>query len=469
MFRYRLINGLAVIAAIVAGVPLWAQRNHGTVSNIVLILADDLGYGDLGCYGQTKIKTPHIDRLAAEGMRFTQFYAGSTVCAPSRCVLMTGIHNGRGRVRDNIPHGVHLLPEDVTVAESLQQAGLRTGGFGKWSLGDVWEAGSPLRKGFDRFYGYPNQDHAHFYYPHFLWDDDRVILLPGNRPNADYRPRDPQYGPDLCADQAVRFVEESARAKKRFFLYFPTILPHFSEFPLKSTLSHAVPSAEPYSSEDWPTVEKNYAAMVTRMDSHVGRILDKLKELGIEQDTLVVFTSDNGPFDGSIHDTNFFRSAGPFRGVKRDLYEGGIRVPLIARWPGVIHGGSVNESVASGIDLFPTCAELAGAKMPSNIDGISLAPILRGEKTAKVHEFLYWDYGHGREEFLQAVRMGDWKAVRNTTKGAVELYNLAQDIGEQHDVAGQNPKIVKKLVGYMDHAYEPSSAYPVKSVAKYAH
>jgi arylsulfatase A-like enzyme len=426
--------------------------------NIVLFMADDLGYGDLGSYGQKEIQTPNLDRLAAQGMRFTQFYAGSSVCAPSRSALMTGLHNGRGRVRDNIPHGIHLLAEDFTVAELLQRAGYRTGAVGKWSLGDHGEPGAPWLKGFEDFFGYPNQDHAHFYYPHFLWDNNRVVLLHGNRPG-----RTPQYTPDLMIERAMQFIEKRRDDSRPFFLYFPTILPHWSEYSQRTAESHVVPSDAPYSDRTWPQVEKNYAAMVTRLDRDVGQIVATLEEMGLARDTLFLFTSDNGPSAETIHQTEFFRSAGPLRGHKRTLYEGGVRVPLIAHWPGVIAAGGVNDTVAAFWDIMPTLGELAGVAAPPRIDGISFAPVLRGGRREREHEFLYWDYGHARPAFMQAVRAGSWKAVRNSLASPIELYDLATDSGESRNLAAQNPAVVERMAALMRRAFVPTPDFPIKS------
>jgi len=423
--------------------------------NIVWIMADDLGYGDLGCYGQERILTPNIDRLAAEGMRFTQAYAGSTVCAPSRCALMTGLHNGHGRVRDNIPHGVFLRPDDFTVAELLQQAGYATGGFGKWSLGNPGSWGVPRYQGFDRYFGHLNQDQAHQYYPDYLWDDDRVRLLMENRQD-----RHAQYTADLFADEAERFIDDNR--ERPFFLYFATTLPHFSDFR-EGPDQLIVPSDEPYSDEPWPQLEKNYAAMITRLDGHVGRLMDKLREHGLEENTLVVFTSDNGPWGG--HDVDFFQSGGPLRGKKRDMYEGGIRVPLIARWKGRVEPGSVSDHVCAFWDFLPTAAELTGLPVPDGLDGISFAPTLLGGEQAE-HEYLYWDYGHVREAFLQGARRGKWKAVRNGLDQATELYDLEADVSEATDVAGAHPDVVARMERIFEEAYAASPEYPVRAAGE---
>jgi arylsulfatase A-like enzyme len=421
--------------------------------NIVFILADDLGYGDLGCYGQKQIKTPNLDRLASEGMRFTQAYSGATVCAPSRSCLMTGLHGGHTRVRDNIPHFIFLQPDDLTVAEVLKQAGYRTGAIGKWSLGNPGSWGLPTMQGFDEWFGFLNQDHAHNYYPEFLWENDHEVLLQGNRANARK-----MYSADLFIERGLRFIEQNRQ--RPFFLYWAPTLPHWSDYPKNSALSQDVPSDEPYSTEPWPQVEKNYAAMVTRLDRHVGQILDMVRSTGIDRQTLIVFTSDNGPSAEALHRPDFFASAGPFRGVKRDLYEGGIRVPFLAQWKGSIRQGTVNDSVCAFWDFLPTAAELAGLAQPARTDGISLAPAFLG-KPRQEHEYLYWDYGHTRDRFLQAVRMGHWKAVRTRTGAPLELYDLSKDPGEQSNLAAARPDIVAKMQSIMKAAYTESPDYPI--------
>ena len=432
-----------------------AQESTGR-PNIVFIMADDLGYGDLGCYGQQQIETPHIDRLAAQGTRFTQVYAGSTVCAPSRCCLMTGVHNGHARVRDNIPHGTFLIDDDVTVAEVLKSAGYRTGAVGKWSLGIHGSEGKPNDQGFDDWFGHLDQDQAHFYYPHYLWDNDRIRLLFGNRGE-----KKRQYTHDLFTERALEFIEQSK--EEPFFLYLAYTIPHWSDYPGLSPESQIVPSDKPYTDRDWPQVEKNYAAMVTRMDGDVGRIMKQLKEKGIDDETLVFFTSDNGPCGGEhrAHRTAFFNSGGGMRGEKRDLYEGGIRIPMIARWPGHVPAGRVSDQVWAFWDVMPTLAELAGAAAPEHTDGISMAPSLLGKPQNKTHDFLYWDYAHSRGAFMQAVRFGNYKVIRYSRTNTIELYDLSSDLKEERNIALNHPQVVKQAIQRMAQSYIASPAYPI--------
>jgi len=382
--------------------------------NIIYIMADDLGYGDLGCYGQKLIKTPHIDRMAAEGLRFTDFYSGSTVCAPTRSCLMTGLHTGHTRVRGNKSmedKRVPLLGEDVTVAEVLKQAGYVTGIIGKWGLGDPGTTGVPNRQGFDYWFGYLNQQKAHSYYPPYLWRNEEKYLLPGNEDG-----QRKQYSHDLFTAEALAFIKQNKG--KRFFLYLPYTIPHGD---------YEIPSDEPYSGRDWPEESKNRAAMITLMDRDVGRIFKLLNDLGLDSKTLVFFCSDNGPpkFE------ELFDSNGPLRGIKRDMYEGGIRVPMIVRWPGKVKAGAVSDQVWAMWDFLPTAAELAGVKPPGDIDGMSMLNALLGKKQ-KSHEFLYWEFlRYG--VFYQAVRMGNFKAVRKDFS-KLELYDLSKDLGEKNDV-----------------------------------
>jgi len=422
--------------------------------NIIFIMADDLGYGDLGCYGQDKIQTPNIDKLAKEGMRFLQAYAGSTVCAPSRCSLMTGKHNGHNRIRDNIPHGVFLQPDDFTLAELLKQAGYRTGGIGKYSLGNPGSWGVPNNQGFDYYYGQLNQDQAHFYYPHYLWENDKVILLSGNRAE-----KKQEYTQNLYTQKALTFIEENKQHP--FFLYLPYTIPHFSDYPSGSPDHYIVPSDDPYTAKDWSQTSKNYAAMITRLDSDVGRIMSLLEELGINKNTMVIFTSDNGPLKRIPEAFDFFNSNGSLRGGKRDMYEGGIRVPFIVQWKGLVSASEVSSEVISFWDLMPTLAEIIGYPSAIPTDGISFLPALMGEDKED-HEFLYWDYGHVRDTFIQAVRSGQHKGIRYIKESGsdFELFNLSVDPGEIDNIALHHPDMVRKMISIMEKAYVYNEAYP---------
>ena len=435
----------------------------GRKPNIIFILADDLGYGDLGCYGQEKIKTPNIDRLAAEGLRFTDHYAGSTVCAPSRCCLMTGYHTGHAYIRGNSevrPMGQKPLPEGtVTVARLLKEAGYTTALTGKWGLGGPDSAGIPNRQGFDHFFGYLCQRHAHNYYPEFLFRNQEKVALQGNRvenprpDGAGVAIEKGQYSHDLCMKEALKFVEQN-RANP-FFLYLAVTIPHANNEAGSEGME--VPSDEPYSVRDWPRQQKNHAAMITRLDSDIGKLMEQLKKLGIDRDTLVFFTSDNGPHREGGADPEFFDSNGPLRGIKRDLYEGGIRVPMIACWPGKIKPGSVTSHVSAFWDFLPTAAEAAGITVPANIDGISYLPTLLG-KEQREHEFLYWEFHEGRAS-KQAVRLGDWKAVRLRPSAELELYNLQTDIGEQANLADRHPEVVSRIENYLKRARTESELW----------
>ncbi len=406
--------------------------------NIIFILVDDLGYGDLGCYGQKVIKTPNIDRLASEGVRFTDCYAGSTVCAPSRCCVMTGLHTGHAYVRGNAR--VPLPPEEVTVAELLKGAGYSTGIVGKWGLGEPGTTGIPNRQGFDYWFGYLNQGRAHNYYPEYLWKDEEKYFLKGNRGN-----KKEEYSHDLFTKEALEFV--TRHKDKPFFLYLAYTIPHANnELGRKTGNGMEVPSDEPYSNKAWPQQQKNHAAMITRMDRDVGRLMALLKKLGIDRNTIMFFTSDNGPHQEGGAKPEFFDSNGPLRGIKRDLYEGGIRVPGIVRWPGNIRAGRVSNQVWAFWDFLPTAAEIAGVKPPTNIDGISMLPALLGRKQRQ-HDFLYWEFQE--RGFTQAVRMGDWKAVRFRKRPRLELFNLKEDIGEKNNVADKNREVVAKIEAYL--------------------
>jgi arylsulfatase A-like enzyme len=430
--------------------------------NIIFILADDLGYGDLGCYGQQTIKTPSLDRMAEEGMRFTQHYAGSTVCAPSRCVLMTGLHSGHCWVRGNAL--VPLRPEDVTVAELLREAGYTTGIIGKWGLGEAGSTGIPNKQGFDYWFGYLNQRHAHNYYPRYLWRNEEKVVLKNEvtdvNPPGGVATKRVEYSHDLFTAEALAFLERNKN--KAFFLYLAYTIPHANNEAGNKGME--VPDYGIYKDKDWPEPQKGHAAMITRLDGDIGKLFAKLKELGLAENTLVMFSSDNGPHKEGGADPAFFESWGPLRGYKRALYEGGIRVPMIAWWPGKIQAGSVNDHVSAFWDFLPTCADLAGFKTSRDIDGISMLPTLLGQDDKqKKHEYLYWEFHEQGKR--QAVRMGDWKGIRqNVAKnpnGPIELYNLKNDIGEKKNVAVRHPSIVAKIEAYMKAARTPSEHWPL--------
>jgi arylsulfatase A-like enzyme len=419
--------------------------------NIVFILADDLGYGDVGCYGQKVIRTPHIDRMAAEGLRFTQAYAGSTVCAPSRCCLMTGLHTGHCRIRGNAR--VPLEPGDRTVAELLKDAGYATGLCGKWGLGEAGSTGVPNRKGFDFFFGYLNQHHAHNYFPDFLWRDERKVELPNVVAN-NVASKKLVYSPDLITKEALGFID--ANKDRPFFLYYAPTLPHANNEAKKEGME--IPSDAPYTNEKWPQAQKNHAAMITRLDADVGKLLDKLKELGLDENTIVFFSSDNGPHREGGGDPTFFHSSGPLRGIKRSMTEGGIRVPMVVRWPGQVKSGT-SDYVWAFWDFLPTAAELAGAKAPAGLDGRSIVHVLRGREVEKPSEFLYWEFHEQGSK--QAVRMGKWKAIRNKLGEPLELYDLERDIGERENLAPRHREIIARVETYLQTARTESKQWPL--------
>ena len=433
--------------------------------NIVFVLADDLGYGDLGCYGQQKIKTPNLDKLAADGIKFTQCYAGSTVCAPSRCALMTGLHTGHCRTRGNggagSPRGnVPLRPDDPCVAKALQAAGYATALIGKWGIGEAGSTGVPTRQGFDSFFGYLNQHHAHTYYPAFLWRNEEKVPLPNvESATENVVEKAVAYTPDLFRDEAIKFIE--ANKARPFFLYFATTVPHANNEKTRATgEGNEVPSDAPYTNESWPQAEKNKAAMITRLDADVGQLLAKLKELGLEENTVVFFSSDNGPHKEGGNDPAFFHSSGPFRGIKRSLTDGGIRVPGIVRWAGVTKPGTVSDHVWAFWDVLPTACDLAGVPTPAGGDGVSLAPTITGRGTQKAHDFLYWEFHEGG--FKQAVRHRNWKAIRPAPGQPLELYDVAADPGESKNVAAANPGVVKTIEEYLTTARTDSAEFPIR-------
>jgi len=426
--------------------------------NIVFIMADDLGWKELGCYGQKKIRTPYIDRMAAEGMRFDRYYAGSAVCAPSRCNLMTGKHGGHAFIRNN--HGgrssdplifagqLPIPPEETTMAETLKACGYATGCFGKWGLGAPGSTGDPLKQGFDRFYGYNCQAHAHNLYPRYLVSQDKNEMLEGNTRGLTGK----HYGPQRIADEMLTFVRE--HKDEPFFLYYPSVIPHLAlQVPEEELEQYKGKWEEtPYTGKSYlphPTPKACYAAMISFLDKQVGRLFALLKELGIDDNTIVFFTSDNGTTHLKEQvDYDFFESVGPLRGLKGSLYEGGIRVPMVVWWPGHIAPGTQTRHIAAHYDIPATLADIVGTDFVKGTDGISFLPTLLGdEKNQKEHEYLFWDFtGYGAQ---LAVRMGKWKGVKQNLKkkpdAPLELYDLDNDIGETTDVADQYPDIAKRI------------------------
>jgi arylsulfatase A len=431
--------------------------------NIVFILADDLGYGDIGCYGQQKIKTPNIDALAKQGLKFTQFYAGTAVCAPSRASFMTGLHTGHTPVRGNKtfqPEGQFPLPDSsITIAMELQKAGYATGAFGKWSLGFITSSGAPSKKGFDEFYGYNCQSLAHNYYPDHLWNNDLRIDFPGNPETNTV------YSADIIHQQAMDFLDRQSN-KKPFFLYLPYTLPHVDLTPPHDSIYNyyvKLFNDPPLKETDKRNLNKHFvelyphaasAAMVARLDKYVGEIVALIAKKGLTQNTVIIFSSDNGPHREKGGDPDFFKGSGPFRGIKRDLYEGGIRVPFIVSWKGKIKPGTVSHHVAAFWDLFPTFEQLAKIAINKNIDGISFAPALLGTQQRE-HDYLYWELHEDGGK--QAVLWKNWKAIRlnvSTNKNeATELYDIAKDPSEKLNVAAAHPATVKKMEEYMKKAH----------------
>ena len=460
------ITTLAISASIAVSLqlPFTASLNAESSErpNIIFILADDLGYGHLGCYGQTKIQTPHLDRMAAEGTRFTNCYAGHCVCAPSRSVLMTGYHTGHTSVRVN-GGGAPLLPEDVTVAEVLKQAGYVTGGFGKWGLGDHDTDGVPHKQGFDRFFGYLHQVHAHFYYTHFLWRNDQRHPL-----NENLGQKRNRYSHDVIFSEALDFVRQ--HHDEKFFLYLPITIPHFELLVPEDSLNRYsskfdepmpyVDSRKHYA--DQPAPRATLAGMISRMDRDVGGLFSLLKDLRIDEQTIVFFTSDNGGYRLA---EEFFQGNGGLRGGKGNFYEGGVRVPMIVRWPEKVRAGATDDFVWAFWDVLPTLAEIAGGTSPQGIDGISVAKRLMSGEQETPDRFLYWEKQprqKGLPPWSVAARWGKWKAVRNRPQLPLELYDLSTDVGEQHNVAGQQPGVVQKIEQYLNSARTPSRTYPAE-------
>jgi len=439
--------------------------------NLVFLMADDMGSGDVGCYGQAKIRTPHIDRLAREGVRFTDFYAGAPVCAPSRGTLMTGLHMGHAYIRDNreLPvEGQTPLPEGtVTLPALLKKQGYTTGMFGKWGLGYTGSSGEPNRVGWDSFYGYICQRQAHSYYPAHLWRNREKVLLEGNPGGV---APGKQYSHDLIVEEALQFVRSNR--ERPFFLYVPFTTPHLGlQVPEDSLAEYRgkfpekpYPGARSYAPQEHPRAA--YVAMITRMDRDIGRLLDLLKQTGLDENTLVVFTSDNGPtWDVGKPDGPFFHSAGPFRAGKGSVYEGGLRVPFVARWPGHIPAGTVQRHAAYFPDVLPTFVEIAGGPAPERTDGLSFLPALLGKREQPEHSHLYWEFPAAGGQ--QAVRIGRYKGVRQgirSGKSRIELYDLDTDVGEKNDVAAQHPEVVERVERLMREDRTPSQLFPLPGV-----
>jgi arylsulfatase A len=438
--------------------------------NIVLIFADDLGVGELGCYGQEKIKTPELDKMASQGMRFTHFYTGCPVCAPSRCVFMTGKHMGHSYIRDNrqVPvngfQGQEPIPADtVTIAKLLHDNGYATAAFGKWGLGAPTSTGDINKHGFDLFRGYHCQAHAHSHYPKFIFKNGEKEELPGNDGKSGT-----QLTHDIFEKSALEFIDTNK--DKPFFLYLPVTYTHVALQIGESELAEYRgklgddPAYEGKSYQPHPTPHAAYAAMVTRLDKTVGKVRQKLQELNLDKNTLVIFTSDNGPTHGRVGgaDSKFFKSTAGLRGEKGSVYEGGIREPFIAAWSGKIPEGKVTAQPAIMYDLFPTFCDVTSSKLPAGLDGTSILPTLTGQGTQTQHLFLYWEFaGYGGQ---QAVQQGPWKAVRQKMQQGnktTELYNLAADPNEEKNVAADNPKVVAELEAIMAKEHTPSEIFPI--------
>lgn len=475
MYRMNPRIPLALCATSVVLMSCSHSGKKKTLPNIVFILADDLGYGDLSCYGQQRFSTPNVDRLASQGMLFRQHYAGCTVSAPSRSSLMTGLHTGRTPIRGNKewnPEGQWPLPAaSVTIAEMLKSCGYNTGAFGKWGLGFVDTEGDPNLQGFDEFFGYNCQRMAHNYYPGHLWHNQEKIILHDNDSG-----KTGAYGPDIIHKAALNFIRTNR--DKPFFLFYPTIIPHAELFAKEEYMARFRGQFEPekvfngtdsgpgfrvgaYGSQ--PESHAAFAALISQLDDHVGDIMALLNELGLGKNTIVIFSSDNGPHLEGGADPDYFNSNGDLRGYKRDLYEGGIRVPLIVRWPEIIDAGSVSDHISAFWDFMPTFAEITGSEVQAS-DGISLLPVLKGKKQSD-NRFFYWEFHE--QGGKMAVRMGNWKAIRfnaaTSDTGHIELYDLSKDTGETNDIAESNPDVIKEMLGIMKREHIPSGDFPLAS------
>lgn len=477
MKKIMKLGALAAAGSALAGC---SQTQEPPKPNVVFILADDLGWGDLSCYGQAKFETPNIDALAQRGMLFTQCYSGTTVSAPSRSCLLTGTHSGHTWIRGNLrmpPEGQFPLPEGAeNIFRDFRNAGYTTGAFGKWGLGPIGSTGDPNAQGLDKFFGYNCQTLAHSYYPDHLWDNDKKVVLEDNVDEIPYG--EGTYSADLIHNEAIEFIENAVEEGKPFFVWYPTTIPHaelivpqdsiFASFKGKypETPYKGEDLGDPrfriggYCSQEYP--HATFAAMVTRLDHYVGEIVQKLKDLGVYDNTIIIFSSDNGPHLEGGADPDFFNSNGPWRGYKRDLYEGGIRVPMIVQWPGHISEGAQTDFMCSFWDMMPTFRTILNPEAQvDSLDGISLLPLLEGREGQKEHDYLYFEFA---ERMSQAARRGPWKLIRLDIEGDndhYELYNLDNDPGEEHDVAAENPEKVEELKAVMAEAHVPNSNFPL--------
>ncbi|WP_298493955.1 arylsulfatase [uncultured Algibacter sp.] len=446
--------------------------------NIIYILADDMGYGDVGVYGQKKIKTPNIDKMASEGIKFTNHYSGQTVCSPSRCSLMTGMHMGNASVTRN---GQLMNPDDVTVAELIKPAGYRTGIIGKWGLSEgATAANSPNQQGFDHYFGFENQGFAHFYYPEYLFRNHLKVEYPENinirDDKGNYIEGKGTYSHDEFAKEALQFINDNKY--EPFFLYLPFAIPH-------AELTIQEEAKKQYRGLNWPETPKaeggggkkddagygsqyvggycaqkepnvTYAAMISKMDENIGKILDLLEELGIAENTIIMFSSDNGPSDEGGQDIPFFDSSGGLRGKKRDIYEGGIRIPFVVKWKGTVQAGIESDLPSAFWDFLPTVCDLAGVSTPKNVNGISLLPTILGNKSQQIrHDYLFWEWQRGKNPYYEALRVDNWKAFRitpNNEEPYYELYDLDKDVGETNNIASQHPELIEKFIPYFEEA-----------------
>lgn len=471
------LGALAAALAPLAG----CRKQDPPRPNVVFILADDLGWGDLSCYGQKLFDTPNIDALASHGIRFTQCYSGTTVSAPSRSCLLTGTHSGHTAIRGNkeiYPEGQQALPGDIeNIFRDFKRFGYTTAAFGKWGLGVVGSTGDPNAQGLDRFFGYNCQRLAHTYYPDHLWDNSRMVLIREN--NDDHPYGEGTYSGDLIHEKALEFIDEAAASGKPFFMWYPTTIPHAELIVPKDSIYYKFSgkfpekpfAGTPQGSPGWRTggycpqdePHATFAAMVTRLDIYVGQIVDKLKKDGLFDNTIIIFASDNGPHREGGADPDFFDSNGPWRGYKRDLYEGGIRVPMIVEWPGHISEGRTTDFMCSFWDVMPTLRGILDNNTDcTGMDGVDLTPLLEGRKKGqKEHEFLYFEFA---ERDSQASRIGPWKLIHlgiRSGNDRYELYNLDDDPSETTDVAAEHPDIVERLKGVMVREHIPNHDFPL--------